>query len=601
MADDLALSDRPRAAIERPHVRIATPAEVDAVMELAVMGCEENAFTGFNKVKLLQDVWAALNLDKGICGVIGAPGSQPLEGAVLLRIGTIWYSMTRRSKRGLSSCIQPFAGRVVGAQRDLAEFSMDIADKLGMPLTIGVLSDHRTAAKVRLYSRIMGKPAGAYWMYRPGSRALSKQSQPDGRAKPLPLLHKSQSLPRFWPATTVLTPPAQNAAQTPFQQYSTNPNAFVAPITPTQAAGIAEHQRRRGRGAALLRRRHRLRPGRRPVGQPLGGQRLAINQYENPYLSQVMGSTEARSTSRTSRRGGPDRQRHQQRLLRRRPLGDRLGGAAGPAEPCGRAGLLGHRLGRLPAGAGGRAAAAGRPTWAPRRPTAPPTSRPARRWPAWAPGAQAAALWLARKRNWAPGRSSSRPTQAGKTALYNQFLQQQSYPFQTAQYLANIAEGTGALVGIDHDYSAAAVYLLGRAAEGRHGADRQGLRRRQHLSLPLQGRPDDPDRLVGPGDRAPAPRGGQRAWRLQGRRLRRRDRGRRPARSAAPTTPTTTTRSRGSARAGRRHVAVGLVPDRHQPDGDRPTAGGPGADLRAVLQAGLYGGQGASGGPYGGV
>jgi hypothetical protein len=37
--------------------------------------------------------------------------------------------------------------------------------------------------------------------------------------------------------------------------------------------------------------------------------------------------------------------------------------------------------------------------------------------------------------------------QAGLTALYNQFLQQQSYPFQTAQFLANVAEGTGALSG----------------------------------------------------------------------------------------------------------------------------------------------------------
>lgn len=37
--------------------------------------------------------------------------------------------------------------------------------------------------------------------------------------------------------------------------------------------------------------------------------------------------------------------------------------------------------------------------------------------------------------------------QAGKTALYNQFLQEQAYPFQVAQFLANIAMGTGALSG----------------------------------------------------------------------------------------------------------------------------------------------------------
>lgn len=37
--------------------------------------------------------------------------------------------------------------------------------------------------------------------------------------------------------------------------------------------------------------------------------------------------------------------------------------------------------------------------------------------------------------------------QAGKTALYQQFMQKQGYPFQVAQFLANIAMGTGALSG----------------------------------------------------------------------------------------------------------------------------------------------------------
>jgi hypothetical protein len=37
--------------------------------------------------------------------------------------------------------------------------------------------------------------------------------------------------------------------------------------------------------------------------------------------------------------------------------------------------------------------------------------------------------------------------QAQDTAQYNQYLQQQSYPFQVDQFLANIAEGTGALSG----------------------------------------------------------------------------------------------------------------------------------------------------------
>jgi len=47
----------------------------------------------------------------------------------------------------------------------------------------------------------------------------------------------------------------------------------------------------------------------------------------------------------------------------------------------------------------------------------------------------------------AAGQQQQQTEQAGKTALYNQFLQQQGYPFQIAQFLANIAMGTGALSG----------------------------------------------------------------------------------------------------------------------------------------------------------
>jgi len=61
-------------------------------------------------------------------------------------------------------------------------------------------------------------------------------------------------------------------------------------------------------------------------------------------------------------------------------------------------------------------------------------------------GAQGAALQGAQAQL-AAGQMQQQTQQAGLQALYNQFLQQQSYPFQTAQFLANIAEGTGALSG----------------------------------------------------------------------------------------------------------------------------------------------------------
>lgn len=61
-------------------------------------------------------------------------------------------------------------------------------------------------------------------------------------------------------------------------------------------------------------------------------------------------------------------------------------------------------------------------------------------------GAQQAALQGAQAQIGA-GTLEQQTQQAGLQALYNQFLQQQAYPYQQAQFLANIAMGTGALSG----------------------------------------------------------------------------------------------------------------------------------------------------------
>jgi hypothetical protein len=168
-AIDMVRDVKPEAT-DRPHVRVATPDEVDAVMELALMGCAENEFLPHDPALVLNDVWAALNRDHGIMGVIGAPGSQPLEAAVLLRIGNIWYSRAPHIEERAIFVHPQFRQARGGRAARLAEFSMDVADGLGLPLTIGVLSASRVEAKIRLYERTLGKPSGCYWIYWPNSR-----------------------------------------------------------------------------------------------------------------------------------------------------------------------------------------------------------------------------------------------------------------------------------------------------------------------------------------------------------------------------------------------------------------------------------------------
>jgi hypothetical protein len=51
-----------------------------------------------------------------------------------------------------------------GRARKLCEFAKQSAERLGLPLMIGILSTERTEGKVRLYRRVFGEPSGAFWL-----------------------------------------------------------------------------------------------------------------------------------------------------------------------------------------------------------------------------------------------------------------------------------------------------------------------------------------------------------------------------------------------------------------------------------------------------
>jgi hypothetical protein len=145
-------------------VRVGTPEDVHPMMDMAMKACDENGFVDPNPQKLLGEIWPALNLDNGLVGIIQDDGGK-LEAAILLRITTMWYSdaqvLEERAIFVDPECRSAKGGRA----RRLCEFSKQAAAELGLPLLIGVLSNHRTEAKVRLYERQFGKPTGAFFLY----------------------------------------------------------------------------------------------------------------------------------------------------------------------------------------------------------------------------------------------------------------------------------------------------------------------------------------------------------------------------------------------------------------------------------------------------
>jgi muramidase (phage lysozyme) len=236
---------------------------------------------------------------------------------------------------------------------------------------------------------------------------------------------------------------AEQVAQTPFQQYSTDPNAFVAPINSTQQAGINQiansanaAQPYYGAATGLTM------AGAGPAN--LGG--LNTGQYISPFLGSVYGTALAGQSQQnaqqqsnlagqaiTSGAFGGDRSNiaqanlaYQQNLANNQTNANLLNtgyqNAQSVAQQQQGAQLAAQQanLARL-TGAGQQLAGLGA-------------------------GVQTAAQ-TGGQNVLAAGTVPQQTQQAGLTALYNQFLQQQAYPFQTAQFLANIAEGTGALSG----------------------------------------------------------------------------------------------------------------------------------------------------------
>lgn len=149
---------------EELKIRTGTPDDIYEMMDLALMACEENGFVNPDKTKLMTELWQALNLNYGMIGIIGKENG-PIEGAILLRIGPMWYSHDMVVEEKAIFIHPDHRGAKEGRARRLVEFAKNAADELGIPLLIGVLSNKRTEGKIRLYERQLGKPTGAFFLY----------------------------------------------------------------------------------------------------------------------------------------------------------------------------------------------------------------------------------------------------------------------------------------------------------------------------------------------------------------------------------------------------------------------------------------------------
>ena len=145
-----------------PDVRLAVQEDIPALMELMRRACEENSTHPFDEEKVFAIVCRCFNKQGVMISVIGEIGDP--VAYLLMVVDQIWFS-TDYQLLELSLFVHPDHRRSNYAKQ-LMSFSKQASEGLELDLTIGVYSNERTAAKVRLYQRQF-KQAGTFFLYQP--------------------------------------------------------------------------------------------------------------------------------------------------------------------------------------------------------------------------------------------------------------------------------------------------------------------------------------------------------------------------------------------------------------------------------------------------
>jgi hypothetical protein len=152
-------------------VRFAVDADLRQLLDLCRLMHAENGLFPLSEAKVAHELEASIRQESGVIGVIGTPGTP--VGAAWLIAGCDWYTETPSISDRLVF-VHPDHREGTTHARDLLVWAQTLSDSLG-PLLIGVLSGHRTAAKLRFYQRRFGAPRAYLFTYglsdREGRRA----------------------------------------------------------------------------------------------------------------------------------------------------------------------------------------------------------------------------------------------------------------------------------------------------------------------------------------------------------------------------------------------------------------------------------------------
>lgn len=144
-------------------VRIAGPSDEDEIMQLLNIMHAEGGILPLDEMEARNTFRLAFNRQGGILGVIGESGD--IKAMIFLLISKFWYTKNHHLEE-LFNFVRPDVRKPgSGYAPRLIEFAKECAEEIGLPLTIGILTNQRMEGKVRLYRRYLGTPAGAWFVH----------------------------------------------------------------------------------------------------------------------------------------------------------------------------------------------------------------------------------------------------------------------------------------------------------------------------------------------------------------------------------------------------------------------------------------------------
>lgn len=145
-----------------PNVRLATPSDEAQLMDICRDLHKENGLFAMDDDMVRGMLHRAFNRQGGMIGVID--GDKEIAAVIYMLLSNFWYSRDNHLEE-LFAFVKPAYRKPPGHAIALIEFAKQCSDKIGIPLVIGVLSNRHMEAKVRLYRRELGAPAGAFFVF----------------------------------------------------------------------------------------------------------------------------------------------------------------------------------------------------------------------------------------------------------------------------------------------------------------------------------------------------------------------------------------------------------------------------------------------------